>query len=1520
METFVTNIKKTYRDRAINYDEERWPPNHSGRLLRLELVVKKKGEHFFASRSENIGEKNFKQYLIAYGDLFKKQVRKVLVEGSAGIGKTSLCISISKDWADGELFKEYKLLLLLPLHQEKVALAGSLSKLIESFMLQVNAQSIVSCLEEKKGEGVMIIADGWNKLDESKRQKGTFLYNLLFGDALSLASVIVTSRPTASAPLHNDSHIDPLFVEIRGFKKEGIREFIQSEFVGNQQTADHLLEQLAYNPLIENICSVPLICSIICRLALDKALPPTMTELCAKVISSIVNHSVQKADTPVAVSSMQEISALPESLQESWWHLCQHAFQAIHTSQVNHSQLESVRFSIGIEVVALVDYVTHEKHSVTSLNFIHPTIQEYLAASHLVKQPPEAQLKAMETIKSEQITSFWRFLFGQCSKYDQKNVLKHAIRVLSADVYSRSLLCQCAFEARNDSVVNDIVKALSLKTNSKVHFGDPHTAYDCEAIIYIIDNIQGSECDGMIINFSSCSLGEKQIMKVADILYKKAKTLQVKDLDMSDNGLSDNCVADLFHKAITAFQSLEKLFLHNNKIGVKGISAIMAALAESPSQSVMQLDLSFNPLTVTGLQLLHDGIFSGSLANLEILFLQGSLTADADFNIQYLTAFAKGLLLHCPHLRRLDLSSNDLGEPGTPDVCTVTSQLIGHDKNLDLRLNREYMAEVDDNFIAIMEESVRRKGTIDHTAVHGVIVGPGRSGKNSLMNRLMGEGPPDPDNISPSTGVLENIVKVEVKKLCTVAAAVNNLIWKRLDYDEEALELIMTTAKSHTTSENDNVASNVFNSHERVSSAVIEVQSTDASATPSSASTSNILKLDKGSVVHMQSDNSDLKGKSVAHSLDDLAHDRPLDIFKRAVKLRRMDALREHLESSWSLYLTNTGGQMEFQELLPLLVCGPSVFFITFPLDRNLQEHYTVKYQYPDGSEKTYKSPSTLMDEILQTLATIAALDNTGPLLQYGTDLKPKVFFVGTHKDRLPESLLESAIQMIDQQLQEKVRQTSLFHQGSIEFAVGSDQLMFAVNNLDTDDTDFQKIRSALQQAVERYEEFTVQCPSTWLIFSLVLRAKHKSSQILSYQDCFTIAQECGISDRAELNNALVFIHTRLGLLRYFCVEELNRLVVIDPQILFDTITKLIVETFTSDHAKINEIEEFQKRGILSMKVMERISKKKHSDTQLPFKWLLKLLNHLGIAAFFIDRNGERKCFFPSVLCHTPEQQPNQSLDCSVIPPPPILIAFKSGFCPRGIPSALIKYLMTNEMKSQITWELHSSRVFRNQVSFGVGPCDIILKILPTHLEICFDPESDTTDNSDVQLTCKETFTQLQQAMIIVTKGYRECDYFFAFYCTKPECRARSHPAKIELDLKKVRCRITERRGPLPQNYDLWLPQNAKTGQYNYSSSNRDICFIRFPIYHFISSMLECRLWCIYLLILNCTGGSVLQRRLDSVLDSDHKGVSKHLGQIVTCMREWEGEIADELGLTQADVASIKSEYPSNLKLQMYDK
>lgn len=53
-------------------------------------------------------------------------------------------------------------------------------------------------------------------------------------------------------------------------------------------------------------------------------------------------------------------------------------------------------------------------------------------------------------------------------------------------------------------------------------------------------------------------------------------------------------------------------------------------------------------------------------------------------------------------------------------------------------------------------------------------------------------------------------------------------------------------------------------------------------------------------------------------------------------------------------------------------------------------------------------------------------------------------------------------------------------------------------------------------------------------------------------------------------------------------------------------------------------------------------------------------------------------------------------------------------------------------------------------------------------------------------------------------------------------------------------------------------------------------------------------------------------------MDSANKGVSKHLGKIADIMCEWEGPIAEGLGLTPADINAIKMKYPGELVLQTW--
>ena len=57
------------------------------------------------------------------------------------------------------------------------------------------------------------------------------------------------------------------------------------------------------------------------------------------------------------------------------------------------------------------------------------------------------------------------------------------------------------------------------------------------------------------------------------------------------------------------------------------------------------------------------------------------------------------------------------------------------------------------------------------------------------------------------------------------------------------------------------------------------------------------------------------------------------------------ETFRNYLQKTFSLYLRDTGGQVEFQEMLPLLISGPSIFFFVFRVDLDFQSKFTVEYR-----------------------------------------------------------------------------------------------------------------------------------------------------------------------------------------------------------------------------------------------------------------------------------------------------------------------------------------------------------------------------------------------------------------------------------------------------------------------------------------------------------------------------------------------------------------------------------------------
>ena len=627
---FVPRMKIKYKDRLFNR-ENQWLTLHSNKSVRLQLVQKKKGEDRSAQRGRE--DKTNKRTPLAYSDLFKgDRVRKVLVEGDAGIGKTTLTISLSEDWACGELFQEFELLLLLSLRQKEVALAGSLRELLKLFHTSPRVcESVASYLEEEEAEKVLIIADGWDELGESERREESFLYQLLF-KMFPLMSVVVTSRPSASAPLHNIPCIDR-FVEVSGFSKDDIKEYIQSGFSGDQEKAPRLLEQLEHNPLIESTCSVPLNCAIVCHLwhTLEEALPSTMTQLYTKLILYVVCRNLRKLEAYGPTFGMSSLDELPEGLQQSWWLLCQFACEALDKDKIVFLKKELLKFfpqGLAFDDKILCFGLLQSAETVldvicvVSFNFVHLTFMEYLAALYLSRQPLDRQLQFLQ---NRCFTMVARFLFGICfsrsSSVTQYLDVERAIQCVAGSNKSYDIadtgklsLCHCAFEAKNNSVNDRVAQFLIANPSLFVDFGYPRTAHGCAAVLYIIDNMQ--ECSRLEINFSNSGISENQIKTLTNVLASKHGKLQVKELYLSGNKLTDKSVSDLFHRASAAFQLLIKLNL-----------------------------------------------------------------SSTDTN----ATFVEVLSAHCPHLRDIDLSQNNLGVPGATALAQVIST-IQHQSQCDIKL------------------------------------------------------------------------------------------------------------------------------------------------------------------------------------------------------------------------------------------------------------------------------------------------------------------------------------------------------------------------------------------------------------------------------------------------------------------------------------------------------------------------------------------------------------------------------------------------------------------------------------------------------------------------------------------------------------------------------------------------------------------------------------------------------------------------------------------------------------------
>ena len=155
----------------------------------------------------SLGNKFYKKSPMKFenvGELSHHHRQKlVLIEGAPGVGKTTFSWEFCRKWGKGEILQDHYLLLLLPLRDNNLKEAKTLSDLFYHPNSELQ-QAVVQDVTSNQGKGVAIWLEAWDELDHEPQGKASVFLDLIHGVILPLATVFVTSRPWASEHLRKN--------------------------------------------------------------------------------------------------------------------------------------------------------------------------------------------------------------------------------------------------------------------------------------------------------------------------------------------------------------------------------------------------------------------------------------------------------------------------------------------------------------------------------------------------------------------------------------------------------------------------------------------------------------------------------------------------------------------------------------------------------------------------------------------------------------------------------------------------------------------------------------------------------------------------------------------------------------------------------------------------------------------------------------------------------------------------------------------------------------------------------------------------------------------------------------------------------------------------------------------------------------------------------------------------------------------------------------------------------------------
>ena len=614
--TYASYLKSVYtREKLQVYDK--WPQVKSKKYINLALIQKEditKPEAYQFTKATihgNIDHIIESKRAMDIGQIAQlpdgSQPMCILVEGAPGVGKSTFAWKLCRKWGKGKLLQQYQLVVLLRLRDKSVRAAKNISDLFQYRDHQIQ-QAAVEEIEETWGKGVFLLFEGYDELPEELRTESSVFLDVITGRELPEATVLVTSRPWASEFLHwgCKRHISQ-HIEILGFTKANIQSYLESTIPDDPSLLADLKKYISCYPHIGSLMYIPLNSAIVVEVYRnsrkdDTLVPKTMTELYSSLFRSLLLRHL--LDHPVHGEKrrwrVRSFSDLPQDVYQQLCELGRIAYEGIlHNQQVIFYDLPEDFETLGLMQCAPELYA--DEGASVSYNFLHLTLQEYLAAFHLSQQPVEKQIERLIDCNKLDIYDHrhhkfhmvLRFLCG-ISKFngypskelntlcvverrdvfdsasddstsesgdDQEHIKPHPCYDASVVGVVTFDTLHWLFEAQDNCVIAKLLGSSNIEIFE--YECNQVSPFDCFVLGYCVSH---SNCTWKI-NLPDCNMGDEGVrMLVQGVLEETHCMGCISEISFSENGITSEGVKRLSSFPKQLIYRLEKLKLRDNKL------------------------------------------------------------------------------------------------------------------------------------------------------------------------------------------------------------------------------------------------------------------------------------------------------------------------------------------------------------------------------------------------------------------------------------------------------------------------------------------------------------------------------------------------------------------------------------------------------------------------------------------------------------------------------------------------------------------------------------------------------------------------------------------------------------------------------------------------------------------------------------------------------------------------------------------------------------------------------------------